>query len=103
MDNRQEARHGTAVLEAIANHEAARAAFDGSGDSPAAVRLVLRANLEQARTAEAGARRAGIEAGWREGKFGKAPNLSRAVEVHVSGLLADARHTEAAVTKNQGS
>lgn len=93
MDNRQEARHGSAVLEAIAKHEAARAAFDGSGDCPAVVRIVLRANLEQARTAEAGARRTAVEAGWTAGKFGKAPNLSRAVGVHVSGLLADARQS----------
>lgn len=99
----QEARHGSAVLDAIAEHEAARAAFEGSGDRPAVVRLVLRASLEQARTAEASARRAAIEAGWGAGKFGKAPNVSRAVQVHVSGLMADARHAEAAVTKIQGS
>lgn len=91
MDNRQEARHGSAVLDAIAKREAARAAFDGSGGSSAAVRLVLRANLEQARTAEAGARRAAIEAGWGAGKFAKASNLSWTIAVHVSGLLADGR------------
>lgn len=89
----QEARHGSAVLDAIAEYEAARAAFEGSGDSPAAVRLVLRASLEQARTAEACARRAAVEAGWTAGKFGKASNLSRAVQVHVSGMLADARQS----------
>ena len=96
----KEARHGSAVLDAIAEHEAARAAFDGSGDSPAAVRLVLRADLEQARTAEASVRRAAVEAGWSAGKFGKAPNLSRAVQVHVAGLLADGRHAMVSCVHN---
>ncbi len=82
---------GEALSEAVAKRVAARVAFDGSSGMPAAARLALRVELEKARAAEAAAQQAGVRAGWMAGKFHNAPDLDRAVQVPLAGLLADAR------------
>ncbi|WP_316894963.1 hypothetical protein [Ralstonia mannitolilytica] len=91
MTVEQHALHGQSLYGAMAKHVAARAEFAGSTGMPAATRLALRAELEKARTAEAAARRGPIEAGWTAGKFHDMPDLELAVQVHLAGLLADAR------------
>ncbi|MGA3703313.1 hypothetical protein ACI2TA_08185 [Ralstonia nicotianae] len=91
MTVEQDALHGQALYGAMAKHAAARAEFDSSSGMPATARLALRAELEKACATEAAARQAGIRAGWTAGKFHNAPDLDLAVQVHLAGLLADAR------------
>jgi len=86
-----DASHGQALYGVTAKRAAARAEFDDSSGMPAADRLALRAELEKALMAEAAARHGLIEAGWTAGKFLNAADLELAVQVHLAGVLADAR------------